>query len=95
MFLTGPASLDEDAKVRSGRTLVLIALLAVQPIGVLAASYVSKHDPVGEKVYASGTLRRLAPLAISAGGLSLAWLLDRARRKANRRAADNAGPHHA
>ncbi len=73
---------------------MLIAILAVQPICVLAASYRSIQDPVGEKVYSAGAIGRMVPLAIVAGGLSLAFLLDRIRHKSKKAAAGNAGSHH-
>jgi hypothetical protein len=62
----------ESANVESRRSLVVVALLGLQSGCALAASYASKHDPVGEKVYASGTLWRMVPLAVIATGLILA-----------------------
>ena len=91
MFLTQPACLGENANVRAGRALVLMALLAVQPLCVFAASYASKRDPVGEKVYASGTPGRMAPIAIIAGGFTVAWLLARARRNRKEHTAGSPG----
>ena len=94
MYLTEVAHLAEITTVRSGRELVLIGLLAIQPAWLFAASYASYPNPVGEKVYAAGTLRRMVPVAIIAGGFSLAWLLNKVRSKARQRAVDNAGSHH-
>jgi hypothetical protein len=70
--------------------LVLTVVLAVQPVCVFAASYASKHDPVGEKVYASGQLERMAPIAIMIGGVSVAWLLHKVRSRAKKITPDNA-----
>jgi len=95
MLLTQHASSGETSNVRIGRVLLLIALAAIQPACLFAASYASKRDPVGEKVYASGTLWRMAPVAIMVGGLGAAWLLTRIRRKARQRAVDNIGSHDA
>jgi hypothetical protein len=80
--------------MRTARRPVLAALLAIQPFWLLAASYASKRDPVGEKVYASGSLWRMAPVAIIAGGLVVAWLLARARRKRDGRTSLGAGSQH-
>jgi hypothetical protein len=79
--LTRPADVDEGDDVRTGRSLVLMALLAVQTIGAFGGGTVRPPDPVGEKVYYAGLLKRTAPIAIIAGGLSLAWVLNKVRRK--------------
>ena len=91
--MTMPASAGENMGVRTSRALVLTAILAVQPVCVFAASYASKRDPVGEKVYASGQLERMAPIAIMIGGFSIAWLLYKVRRKARKVAPNNAEAH--
>jgi hypothetical protein len=81
--------------MRTARALVLLVMVAVQPICVSAASYRYTRDPVGEKVYSAGQLERVAvPIAIIAGGFSVAWLLHKVRRKAKKLAPDNAEPHH-
>jgi hypothetical protein len=92
--LTTSASEGENMIVRTDRVLVLIAILAIQPVCGFAASYASKRDPVGEKVYASGQLERMAPIAIVIGGFSVAWLLYKARHKAKKDAPDNPEAHH-
>jgi hypothetical protein len=89
MALTTAASGGENVGVRTGRALVLTAVLAVQPFCGVAASYASHRDPVGERVYEAGQLERMIPIAIVAGGFSLAWLLYKARSKAKRLAPDN------
>ncbi len=95
MALTRPASRGENLYVRVVGALLITAILAAQPICVFAASWATpKPDPVGEKVYSSGLLERMAPIAIVAGGLSLAWVVDRVRRKAKKLIPDNAGSHH-
>ena len=93
MVLTAPASAGDTMGVRTSWALVLTAILAVQPFCVFAASYVSKRDPVGEKVYASSQLERMAPITIIIGGFSAAWLLHRIRRKAKKLDPDNAEAH--
>jgi hypothetical protein len=79
--------------VRTGRVLVLTAILAIQPACVFAASYASHRDPVGEKVYASGQLERMAPIAIIIGGFSVTWLLYKVRHKAKHTVPDNPEAH--
>jgi hypothetical protein len=91
--LTTPANGGENVGVRTGRALVLTAILAVQPICLLAASYHYNRDPVGEKVYASGQLERMAPIAIIIGGFSVAWLLHKVRRKVKKLAPGNPEAH--
>ena len=69
--------------MRTGTALVLMAMIAAQPICVFGASYGFAPNPVGEKVYTAQLFARVkAPLAIIAGGFSLAWVLNRVRRKA-------------
>jgi hypothetical protein len=82
--------------MRTARALVLLVLVAVLPVCVFAASYrVGPPDPVGEKVYTSGQLERVAvPIAIVAGGLSLAWLLAKLHHKTRRLVPGNSGLHH-
>lgn len=75
---------------------MLLALLGVQSMCLFAASYrVSPPDPVGEKVYSSGQLERVAvPVAIIAGGSSLTWVVDRVRRKTRKLALADGEAHH-
>jgi hypothetical protein len=81
-------SLDEACQwgeivgVRTGRTLALLAMLAVQPISMLADNTVSQPNPVGEAVYRPDLLRGLLPVAVIICALSLGWLLHAAQRKA-------------
>jgi hypothetical protein len=93
LALTTPASADENVGVKTSRALVLTAIFAIQPVCVFAASYASKQDLVGEKVYASGQLERMAPIAIMIGGFSIAWLLYKVRRNARKVAPGDAETH--
>ncbi len=64
-----------------------------QPLWVFGASYASKRDPVGEKVYAAGSLWRMAPLLVLAAGVCVAWLIARIRRKHDEHIAHPTGSH--
>ena len=48
--------------VRTGRALALLAMLAVQPICALGASYASWPNPVGEEVYRPHLFLACSPL---------------------------------
>jgi hypothetical protein len=68
--------------MKTGATLVLVAMIVAQPVCVFGASYGFAPNPVGEKVYTAQLFARMkAPLAIIAGGFSLAWVLNRVRRR--------------
>ena len=80
--------------MRTGRTLVLMALLVVQPICVLGDGTVSPPNPIGEELYRPHLLRDLLPIAVIACALLVGWLIHAAHRKAKRRAPDQAESHH-
>lgn len=80
--------------VRTGRALALLAMLAIQPICVLGASYASWPNPVGEEVYRPRLLRDMLPLAVIVCALLLGWLLHATHRKAKKLAPDDVGSHH-
>ena len=93
--MTWPLGVGENVGMRTARALVLLVMVAVQPICVSAASYRYTRDPVGEKVYSSGQLERVAvPIAIIAGGFSVAWLLHQVRRATRKVAPNNGESHH-
>ena len=72
-----------------------MAILAVGPMSVSAASWASpKPDAVGEKVYNSSLLERVAPVAILVGGLVLAGVVYTLRQKAKHLFPDNSEAHH-
>jgi|WetSurMetagenome_2_1015567.scaffolds.fasta_scaffold1726347_1 hypothetical protein len=75
--------------MRIGTALVLMTIIAIQPVGVLGASYRSEPNPVGEKVYASQLPRLLVPIAIVIGGFSLAGLVAVIRRRTGKVTADD------
>jgi len=83
----------EIVGMRTGRALVLLAMLAVPTICVFGASYASWPNPIGEAVYRPHLLREMLPIAVIACGLSLAWLLHRVRRKAKKLAPEQAEAH--
>jgi hypothetical protein len=94
------ASLDETGQqadsvcVRTGRTLALLAVLAVQPISMLADNSVSPPNPVGEAVYRPDLLRGLLPVAVIMCALLLGWLLPAVHRKADMIASHDVGSPH-
>jgi hypothetical protein len=83
----------EILSMKTGRALVLIAMLAVQAICVLGASYSSWPNPIGEAVYRPHLLRDMLPIAVIVCGLSVTWLLLRIRRKAKKLAPEQAESH--
>lgn len=83
----------ENIGMRTGRALVLIAMLAAQPTWVFGDGTVSPPNPVGERLYAQHLLTRMAPIAIMAGGLLLGWVASRIHRKGENVASDDVGPH--
>jgi hypothetical protein len=86
---------SESVGMRTARALVPLVLAAVQPLCAFAASYHFEPDPVGEKVYTSGQLERVAvPITIIAGGFSVAWLLHEVRRGTRKLTQNNGGAHH-
>ena len=93
-------SLDETCPradivcVRTGRTLALLAMLAVQPISMLADNTVSQPNPVGEAVYRPDLLRGLFPVAVIVCALLLGWLLHAVHRKTKMIAPDDVGSSH-
>jgi hypothetical protein len=74
--------------------LVLMTLLAMQPLSGSGASYHSGTNPVGEKVYASQLPRLLVPVAIVIIGFSVAALLARLRRPPKRGEAGEGSAGH-
>jgi hypothetical protein len=74
--------------------LALIAMLAVQPICMLGASWSSVPNPVGEAVYRPHLLRDLLSLAVIVCALLLGWLLHSVHRKAKMLAPDDVGSPH-
>src|ERR1035438_1762802 len=66
---------SEIVGMRTGRAFVLLAMLAVQPICVLGASWASYPNPVGEAVYRPHLIRGMLPLAVIVCALLLGWLL--------------------
>ena len=55
--------------------------LQVIPSCVLAASYHSEPNPVGEQVYSTHLMRRMLPVGIIVCALLLAWLVAWIRRR--------------
>ena len=82
--------------MRTARAIVLLAVLVVQSMCLFGASYrVGPPDPVGEKVYTSGQLGRVAaPIAILASGFCAAWLVSVVRRHTRELAPDNSESYH-
>ena len=79
--------------MRTDKALVPIAMLAVQAIGVLGASYSSWPNPIGEQVYRPHLLRDMLPLAVIACALLLAGLIHTAHHRVKRSAPKYAEPH--
>ena len=80
--------------MRTSRTLALLAVLAVQPISMLADNTVSQPNPFGEAVYRPHLLRGLLPIALILSALFLGWLIHAAHGKAKRHAPDDVGSPH-
>jgi len=72
---------------------VLKVVLAVQPLCAFAASYHSDPNPIGEQIYSTHSLTRVVPIVIVIVGFSLAWALNRARRKARKPASNPTESH--
>ena len=79
---------------KSSLVSILAAVVQLRPVCLLAASYRSESNPIGEKTYAAHSLTLLFPVGIIVGGLLLAWLLTRIQRKARKPATDDAESHH-
>ena len=77
----------------AGKAWVVSLILAVQPLCAFAASYHSAPNPVGEQVYSTHVLSRVAPILILIVGFTLAWALNKARHKARKPAQDAAKSH--
>ncbi len=73
---------------------MLLAVLAVQPICVLADNTVSQPNPVGEAVYRPHLLVDMLPLTVIVCALLLAWLLHVIHRKARKQLSAEAGVEH-
>jgi hypothetical protein len=84
----------DNVAMRIGRASALIAMLVVQSISVLGASWASRPNPVGEAVYRPHLLRDMLPLAVIVCALLLGWLLHVVQRKTKRLSPDNVGSHH-
>jgi hypothetical protein len=81
--------------MRRVRAFALMAILAIVPLCASAASYSwPKPDPVGEKIYHATQWADLMPFAIVVVGLSVAWALNRIRRKSRKLDPDHGEPHH-
>ena len=74
----------------SGRALVPIVMLALQPVCVFGRNFVFPPDPIGEEVYRAHLFVDLAPIAIIAFGAWLGWSLHEAHRKSRDLPADDA-----
>ncbi len=79
---------------KSSLAPILAAVVQIHPVCLLAASYRSESNPIGEKAYAAHSLSHLLPLAIIVCAFLLAWLVAGIRGKARRLAADHDEPHH-
>ena len=79
--------------MRNGRALVLVVMLAVQPVCVFGRNMVFPHDPTGEKLYRARLLVDLAPIAIIVCGVLVVCLLLAACRKARHLPPDDAGSY--
>jgi hypothetical protein len=79
---------------KSSLASILAAVVQLDPVCSLAASYRSESNPIGEKVYAAHSLTLLLPLGIIVGGFLSAWLLTRIRGKASKPVADDPKSHH-
>ena len=91
--LTRPAGGSENINMRASRALVLIAMLAVQPVCVFGASYFFPPNPIGEKVYHAHLYRHLfpemLPVVIIICAFLLPWLFHVAQRKAKKLAPED------
>lgn len=85
---------DEIVGMRTGRAILLMAVLAVQPICVLGNGTVSPPNPVGEAVYRPHLLHDMLPLAVIVCAVLLGLLLHAIQRKIKRLSPDNIGSHH-
>ena len=74
--------------MRTGRALLLTAMLAVQPICGFGGNTVFPPNPIGEKLYRAQLLTDLLPIAIIAAGLLLIWLVHEVWRKARKSPGD-------
>ena len=79
---------------KSSLASIVAAVVQLHPVCLLAASYRSESNPIGEKAYAAHSLTLLLPVRIIVGGFLLAWLLTRIRGKASKPAADDPKSHH-
>ena len=79
--------------MRSGRALVPIVMLAVQPTCVFGGGFAFQHDPIAEQLYRGFLFVDLVPIPIIVCGVILAWLLYEARRKARNLPPDDAGSY--
>lgn len=80
--------------MKTASALALVVTLAVQRVGVFAASYSFTPNPVGEKVYLSHLSARLAPALIVFCAFVVLCLIGKARRKARKSVPDDPQPHH-
>ena len=79
--------------MRSGRALVPIVMLAVQPTCVFGGGFDFRHDPIAEQLYRGFLFVDLVPIPIIICGVLLAWLLLEARRKTRNLPPDGAGSY--
>jgi hypothetical protein len=80
-------------KYKSSLVSILAAVVQLDPVCSLAASYRSESNPIGQIAYAAHSLTLLLPVGIIVGGFLLAWLLTRIRGKASKPAADDPKSH--
>ena len=93
MALIALSGLRRRMDMKRGKAWVVSVILAVQPLCASAASYHSAPNPVGEQVYSSHFLSQIVPILIVLVGFSLAWMLNKARRKARKPAPNPAESH--
>ena len=67
--------------MRTGRAFVLMAMLAVLPICVFAASYASHPNPVGEIVYRPRLLLKMLPIGVFVCAILVGWLFHAVHRR--------------
>ena len=88
-------SVRENYSMRTGRALLLIAILALLPVCVFANVPNFGTNAAGEKIYMPKLRQEiLIPVAVIAVGFSLTALLAKARRRTDNRALDAAESHH-
>ena len=77
--------------MRTGRALMLIAMLAVQPICVFGRNVVFPPDPVGMKLYQAHHAPEMLALSIISCAFLLGWLIHAVKRMAKKLPPDYLG----